>query len=220
MPPDDLRHLDAVARHLPFAVDDYDAANAAFGRWRDGQGDRRDVDLWAYCYIQRYFIVRFLRERGAPSDLDQCISHTVERVQRGLERIKDSGKFASYVSVACKHTLLNHRRDRRETAEIPERTLEADEPIVTDGLHARHVIEEVLSEAPEALREVGRLRVLEAMEYPEIAERTGRALATVRTYAWRAVMYLRENPRIRALYYSDVLPPGVLEASGDPEGEE
>lgn len=220
MPTDDLRHLDAVARQLPFSVDDIGAANAAFGRWREGIEDRRTVDLWMYCYIQRYFVVRFLRERGAPSDLDHCVSHAFERVQKKLDQIEDETRFAHYVSVACKHTLLNHRRDRREVSQVYEDTLEVEPvPLATDGTYVRHIVESALDEAPEAVREVGRLRILEQLEYPDIAERTGRALATVRTYAWRAVMYLRDHPRVRSLHYDDVLPPGVLDASGDADAE-
>ena len=70
MPPDDLARLDAVARHLPFDVRDVDAANDAFARWRETGEGLREVDLWAYCYVQRYFLAQFVRERGAASDVD------------------------------------------------------------------------------------------------------------------------------------------------------
>ena len=211
MSPDALRHLDAVARHLPFGIDDYAAANAAFARWKASgeDDDLQAVELWTYCYVQRYFLIRFLRERGAPSDFEACLSRAVQRARRSYDRVREAEKFASYVSVTCKNTLRNYRRDRRDLDEIADGMATTRQPDVPDydGDVLRAVLARALDAMPATVREIGRLRFLDRMEYPEIAEATGRPLPTVRTYAARAMGRLREDPQLRALYYDDVLPP-------------
>lgn len=214
MPPDALTRLDAVARHLPFGIMDVEAANHAFSRWRASEADEhlREVDLWVYCFIRRYFLVRFLRERGTASDLDDCITKAFSRIRPRYKKINPD-RFASYVAVACRHTLLNHRRGRRDLSELPE-TLADDERIPSasdyDGQLVEAVIEGALRQLPDNVAKVGHLRLLQNVEYQEIAEQTGLPLPTVRTYASRAVAALRADPRIRALYFDDLLPPGAL----------
>ncbi|MEM1054777.1 MAG: sigma-70 family RNA polymerase sigma factor [Bacteroidota bacterium] len=214
MPPDDLAHLDAVARHLPFDLLDVEAANVAFARWREsGDADhQRDVDLWTYCYAHRYFLIKFVRERGAPSDLDACISKTLTRIRRHYDEI-DPQHFASYVAVACRNALLNHRRDRRGEAELPEQLPGQDDPQHTTDLDSRlvrQVVAAALADLPRTISEVGRLRLLDGREYADIADQLNAPLPTIRTYASRAMAGLRADPRIRALYFEDLFPPGAL----------
>ena len=211
MPPDEFHRLDAVSRHLPFAVDDYEAVNQAFAAWRasGAESDQSVVQIWLYSYIQRYFIIQFLRERGTPSEKARCVSRAMRRSLNALERIEDASKFASYVSVVCKNTLRNHRRDRRELAEPDDRIAAAEATeTVTDQDRAliRYVFALVLKDMPEAIRKIGELRFLEGLEYAEIAERSGVALPTVRTYAARVMKRMREDSRIRALHYDDLHP--------------
>lgn len=214
MTPDAFHHLDAVARHLPFAVDDYGKANDAFSLWRKEATEetRKVVDLWVYCYVQRYFTYRFINERGAPSDVEQCISRAVKRCQKAYESVEKPDRFASYVSVVCKRTLLNHRRSRRELVEVTEYTAMTEpQQMATDDMAVvLYVLELAISAMPKAIREIARLRYVEQLGYEEIAARTGVAIATVRTYAARAVARFREDPGVRALHYVDVLPPERL----------
>ena len=211
MPQDAFHHIAAIARRLPFEVDDYDAASAAFARWRD-TGDpehKRAVDLWTYCYIRRYFLVQFARERGRPSDLDKCISQAARRAQRAYGHVQDGHRFAAYVSVLCKNVLRNHRRDRRELGERTE-SMDAVAPAPLAEHSAplvRALIARVIREVPESQREIGTLRFVEGLDYPTIAERVGRPIATVRTYAARVMGRLRTDDRLRALYFDDVSPP-------------
>ncbi|MEM6325976.1 MAG: sigma-70 family RNA polymerase sigma factor [Bacteroidota bacterium] len=213
MPPDAFTRLDAVARHLPFGVLDVDAANAAFARWRQSgtQEDQREVDLWAYCFIRRYFLTQFLRERGTASDLDACISKALLNVRKHYEGI-DPERFASYVSVACRRTLLNHRRGRREATDLPDSLADPTQTTTAGDLDpavVRRVIEAVLQGLPTNVGRVGRLRILDDVPYPDIADRLGLPLPTTRTYASRAIAALREDPGVRALCFDDLLPPNA-----------
>ena len=209
--------LAAVAAQVGFAIDDYEAANDAFRAWRASgtDADLKTVQLWAYAYIQRYFVARFASERyGSASDLDAAITRTFTRVLDALDRVETS--FASYVSVACKRVLLNHRRDRKQTTEVYEDTLTRRdrEAGAYDRQLERRVIERAFDTLPASIATVGRMRYLDQREYHEIAETTGHPIATVRAYAGKVRTRLATHGDLRALYFDDVLPAGV----GSPEG--
>lgn len=208
----ELRRLDAVAAALPFAIDDYAAANAAFVAWREGRGGRRDVDLWAYCYVRRYVLTRFARETGgAPSDFDVVVTKAYERVLGSVDTVRDPSRFAQFVSVVCRNTLLNNRTRRRAFDELDETAPAPDDaPRDIDRDLLRHALALAIAALPEGIRETARLRLLEGLGYAELAERIGKGVPTARAYVSKAVKRLRQDPELRALHFDDVAPPGAL----------
>lgn len=220
MPFDPFSRLEAIAARLPFAVDDYGAAGEAFARWRaSGRAeDRRTVELWAYCYTYRYFYIRFARERtGGASDLDAAIDKAYLRVLSHFGSVRDPLKFAHFVSVICKRTLLNHRARRRESVEVEEHmvpTVPAQAAQAYDRTLVRRVLTEAIEGLPQALRDIARMRLLDGMEYEAIAQQTDRPTPTVRTYVSKAIARLREDEGLQALYFDDLLPPRAERASG------
>ncbi|MEM6286821.1 MAG: sigma-70 family RNA polymerase sigma factor [Bacteroidota bacterium] len=212
---DQLRFLDVVAQRIDFAVDDYGAAGEAFARWREtgAEADREAVEVWVYCYTYRYFLTQFVRERtSGASDLDAAIEKAYTRVMGHLDSVREPLRFAAFVSVVCKRTLLNHRSRRRPTTEVDEVTTSVPpEPVATDydGRVVRRVLTGAIDALPEAIREIARMRLLEQMPYEQIADRVDRPLPTVRTYVSKAVARLRDDPHLQAFHYDDVLPPGA-----------
>ncbi|MFN3596196.1 MAG: RNA polymerase sigma factor [Rubricoccaceae bacterium] len=205
-----LKRIDELAAALPFDAHDVQAANEAFGRWCETQdeADRYPVELWAYWYVNRYFVLRFAAERTAgPSDLDAIVTRVFGRLQNALPRISDARKFASYVSVACKNALRNYRRDRRPTDEIFDDTATTVQEAANghDRTLVRRTIEHGLARLPVGVAEVARLRFLDDMAYEEIAAYTGRPVASVRAYASKALARLREMPEIQQLYVDDLM---------------
>ena len=220
-----LHRIDALARHLPFALDDYAEAGRAFARWRASgtAEDRHVVELWTYCYAHRYFSIRFSRERTAgASDVDEVIGRAYGRILRHLGDVRQPLKYAHFVSVVCKRALLNYRARRRETVEVDEATTPPTPPAEAND-YDRQLVRAVLAEAIEGLppagREVARRRILEGLGYEAIAEATGHPTPTVRTYVSKALARLRTHPTLRALYYDDVLPPG-LNGEQDPRAQD
>lgn len=213
--------LDDLARRLPFAVDDYEAAGRALAAWRlsGREADREPVTLWVYCYVQRHLYARFARERtGSPSDVDDAVGRTFAAVFDNLHRIDDPARFAHYVSVICKRAVWRHRERRGVLVEADEMHLpglddEASAPFAPAAVRAD--VEAALTRLPPSVAEVARLRVLDGLDYEAIAARTGRPIASVRTYFARAGARLREDPRLRAHYFDDVLPPMADGASAD-----
>ena len=204
MPLERSARLGALVRHLPFDVDDFDAASDAFLAWHHGraEADRRTVQLWAYCYVVWYFYGKFARERtSGPSDLDAAIERATRRVFRSMEEVRDPERFPQFVSVLCRNVLLTHRERRRDTVEVDDGTapVPPDAADAYDRVLVRRIIERAVDALPPAIGEVARMRLLERRSYADIAEATGRPVASTRTYYSKAIAKLRDDPALQAL---------------------
>ncbi len=201
-----FRSLDAVARALPFHLNETDKVNRAFRRWRrtDAAQALYVVDLWTYCFVRRYFLVKFSRDPacGGAADLEELIEQVYARVQQHRSTVADTTRYASWVSVVCKNAFLNYLRSLTPTvsidqengpqlrAEAPEATLDAG--LVYEGLR------QALARLPGYLRQIARLRLLEACSYRDIERITGRDLPTIRSYVNRAIVKIRSDPQFLA----------------------
>jgi RNA polymerase sigma factor (sigma-70 family) len=216
-PLDRLARLDSVTRRLSFALDDHDAANAAFGRWRaatdaglPSDAALEQIEVWAYCYVQRHALVRFAREPGLGSsaDLDALISSTFLHVRSHLFEVRDAGRFTRWVAVACRNHFLTHCRRRAirpVRVAIDPQTLpdlaadDVDEPLEMDRAMVHRIVGAAIGRLPEALRTIAQLRLVDRRGYDEIASAVGRPPATVRTYVAKAIVRLRADPELCAL---------------------
>ncbi|WP_420456256.1 RNA polymerase sigma factor [Rubrivirga sp.] len=215
MPFDRSARLDALARHLPFGVDDFDAARDTFVTWRrtGAEADRQTAQLWAYCYVVWYFYGKFARERtGGPSDLDGVIERACRRTFRSMESVRDPERFPQFVSVVCRNVLLSYRARRRPTVEMDDHLVPvaASEADGLDRVLVRRLIVRAIGALPPAISEVARMRLLEGRSYQDVAQATGHPLATTRTYYSKALARLRADPDLRALH-----PDGPLVGADD-----
>jgi RNA polymerase sigma factor (sigma-70 family) len=200
----DASRLQTVSDQLPFAIDDTEAVDDAFRRWRR-QNDadaERIVELWVYCYVCRYFL---MKAAGNAFDrtaiLDELITSTYEKIRDNRDSVREPGQFSSWVSVVCKNTFLNHVRCTR-TAESINRergpTLQAHDGTPTVRLQfAREAITEAIARLPEYLQTPARLYFLEGRGFEEISEVTDKAVSTVRTYKHKALRRLRDDDILR-----------------------
>jgi len=212
----ELLGIDRLARRLPFALDAVDRAGEAFARWRT-TGKRRDletVDLWTYCYIRRYFLVRFAREPSfGVSELEDVIEKAFRRVEEGRGSLHAPERYARWTTVVCRRTYLNFVSRRRELTSVDRIAEPAVDGPSAETLHDRagtmRVLLGAVARLPRFLQPYARLRFVDGLEYEEIAERTGRPVATVRAYAHKAVIRFRSDGRLmrqvreRAGYDSD-----------------
>jgi len=202
-----LRALDEVANELPFAIDDFAAANETFGRWRISkeEEDRAILLKWLYCYARRYLATKFMRHpRLNPAELEILISESFRKAYRQLQNVRDPDRFVSYVSVVCKNTFLNHYRRLHRHGGY----LEGDDWIDDDpggeppgeslDLSVVHfAVTEAIARLPSSLQEVARRRFLDDQSYEEIASATGLALPTLRSYVSKSMYRLRHDPRLQ-----------------------
>ena len=89
------------------------------------------------------------------------------------------------------------------------------EPDDLDRVLVRRVVARAVEALPPAISEVVRMRLLEKRSYQDIAEATGRSLATTRTYYSKAIARLREDPDLLALHLGGL--PG--DYAGEPSVE-
>ncbi len=200
-----MRSLDEVAARLPFHVDDLDKANEAFVQWHASRSaeDLKLVELWTYCYTRRYFIAKFLRDSAyGAADLDQLVGKAFTKARMNLERVQQPERFASWVSVICRNVFVNFLRRYREKATFDETRTPAPprpETFENDRMATRRAAEHAVERLPPSLRDVARMKFLEDRSYDEISEATGRPLASLRAFAHKAVVRLRQDPDLIAL---------------------
>ncbi len=204
MAPSGSSPLTRVARRLPFAVDDYDAARAAFAQWERSRTKAHEdvLRVWCYGYVLWYFYSQFARERtSGASDLDAAVARALERVYRSFPSVRDPDRFPNYVSKICRNVLLSHRTRRREAVEFTDWTVSVmpDEAEGHDLVLARRLIARSIATLPPAIRRVAQMRILDGQSYDAIAEATQRPIDSVRTYASKAAARLRQDPTIQDL---------------------
>ncbi|NNF56860.1 MAG: sigma-70 family RNA polymerase sigma factor [Rhodothermaceae bacterium] len=221
---DQLDRLRAVAAYLPFPVDDYEAANAAFCRWTASgtEADHKVIDIWLYCYVQRYVLLRLLRYQNlAAGEADRIIEYVFMRARDQLDRIDEPERFAQWVSVVCKNSFLNGLRRRFTRTTLDESALRVEDTESSASTIAdldrdlvRHTVAQAIGRLPDALQPIAKLRLLEGRSYKHIAAATEHPLPTVRTYMAKAVGRLRDDPAMRTLARSlDFLPEPASAAS-------
>jgi len=196
--------LRTIIDRLPFSVDDTGAANAAFREWIDGNdpGAERVVDMWTYCYICRYFLSK--SSQGAfnhASDADELITRAYRRALENRDNVRNPSRYANWVSVICKNTLLNYARRDQFSESIEEEdgpTLPAEErqPVAEVGF-VREALDEAIDRLPQYLQKPARLYFLEDREFEEISDAVDKPVATVRTYKHKAVKRLRTDERLQ-----------------------
>lgn len=197
--------LDALIAKLPFHLDDVEAVNDCYARWFDARSaeDRYLIDLWTYCFIRRYFLIKLVQESSmGPADFDDLVDRTFRKIESSEGRLKRPARFANWVSVICKNTFLNHLRDRRHAVSLDEApaVLVAAEPAQAyrDVGHVRLAVHRAIDRLPPYLRECVRLRFIEGLSYDEISAKTGFPLPRIRSYINKAMKRFRQDDRLLA----------------------
>jgi len=200
---DPSSRLRTILDQLPFAVDDSDAANDVFRRWREN-GDpeaERLVDMWTYCFVCRYFLAKASGDAfDRAATPDELITRAYGKVQEKRDGVRDPSRYTNWVSVVCKNTFLNYTRRDRVADSINEEegpTLQARESRIPEVGFVREAFEEAIERLPDYLQEPARLYFLEDREFEEISDEIGKAVPTVRTYKHKAVKQLRKDDRLR-----------------------
>ncbi len=200
MPYSSFESLDELVAALPFHLDDISAINATYLRWHaSGDAHEREViQLWTYCFIRRYFLVKFVQETSwSAVDLDAIIETAFRKTEAREAQIREPSRYASWVSVVCKNTFRNYLRSKRHQIPIeraPLLSLVAEPPVSYNEPGARRqALVRAIDRLPPHLRSCAQLHFLSGLSYAEIAQRTGRPLPTIRAFIYKAIKRLRED---------------------------
>lgn len=191
--------------HLPFPLDATDRVNAAFERWQSGASTeaKRIVDLWSYCYVFRYFLLKSTKgDLQEASDFDALAAKAYRRVIEGRSAVRDSDRYASWVSVICRNALINYAQRQPSKQSIDEEdgpTLIADSPSTPYDLGFTHrLLTDAVDRLPPYLQDVARLYFFEDCDYEEISARLNKPVPTVRSYKHKLIRKMREDPQVAA----------------------
>ena len=209
--PPAFHSLDSVTSCLPFRLDEVEQANSAFLRWHEYRQEeaKRIVDIWTYCFVWHYFLLKFRRGPGSlPAEAECIVEEAYLRVERNQSTVKETNRYASWVSVVCKNVYLNYLRSPRKCYPLHAAQQNASsvaEPdwLAYDSMVMLRALQCAIERLPGYLVEVARLRFVRDCSYPEMHEVTGKELPILRSYVHKARMRLRKDPTL--LVYRDYL---------------
>lgn len=205
----ELLSLQDLAARLPFQLDASEDVNEAYVTHvhEPSRESARLIDLWTYCFIRRYYLIKFVREKSyLAGELEAVVEQTYRKVDRGRRSLRESARYAQWVSVVCKNNYLNFvtRRSPVTAVEISDAVYELPlaEPIVDEPGWPEPVVDvgalyvalsRAIDRLPPFLQNATRMRFVEQLSYEEISRLTGHSVATVRAYIHKACTRFRTD---------------------------
>ena len=196
----DLKSLYALASQLPFHLDDTSEVNEVYCSYRDRPHPSTSylVDLWTYCYIRRYYLIKFISASGFRSaELDQVVERTYQKIERSRSQLERNDRYAQWVSVICRNTFVNFVTRRKYVTTLEADSNETiDQPemdIFEDSGALFLALSRAIEKLPVFLRSVARLRFVEDLSYDEISRLTGKSIPTVRSYVHKVCHRFRSD---------------------------
>jgi RNA polymerase sigma factor (sigma-70 family) len=202
----ELSSLEVLASSLPFRLDEADRVNEAFALYMTQglQPHKVLIDLWTYCFVRRYYLVKFLKESAfRSSELDLLVEKTYQKVERNRGAIESYDRYAQWVSVVCRNTFINFVTRRRNVTGLEHmtshpRTLDLSFDVETDAAALHVALQRAIAELPEFLRPAARMKFIENLSYEEISRIIGKRVPTVRAYIHKACARFRKNRPLQA----------------------
>ena len=210
----DLHSLDELALRLPFGLDACADVNMAYSAHvrSPTRESAKLVDLWTYCFIRRYYLMKFIRESGFQScELESVVEQTYRKVERGRRSLKRYDRYAQWVSVVCKNNYINFVTRRSHVIAIDSTLMEGHvhggppdgldegdwvDPSVDAGM-LYVALTRAIERLPGFLRHAARMRFVEQLSYDEISRLTGHSVATVRAYIHKICTRFRKDPGLK-----------------------
>ncbi len=202
----ELSSLEALASSLPFHLDESERVNEAFSAYMSGRRKRQKVvvDLWTYCYVRRYFLIKFIREAAfQASELDDVVEQTYKKVESSRGDIEHHERYAQWVSVVCRNTYINFVSRRHVVTPLearhdrPVETIEIlDLDVNAAALHLS--LARAIERLPSFLQATARMKYIENLSYEEISRIIGKRVPTIRSYIHKICSRLRRDVSLQA----------------------
>jgi RNA polymerase sigma-70 factor, ECF subfamily len=168
------------------------------GAWRDRDASALEWMTQRLLRIPRVMQRLAFRHAAVPTDvLDDASQEATHTVLRRIDTYHGLAAFDAWVHQVCALTLLGFlRRHRRQSmrslesepvdqAATVSQTLDADE--------RRRALHAAIEQLGGVEADVVRQKVLEQLDFADIAERTGIPMATLRTRYYRGISKLRDK---------------------------
>ena len=202
----ELTSLETLASTLPFDLDQSDRVNEAFVAYMEDRLSQHKtlIDLWTYCYVRRYFLIKFIRERTFQvSELDQVVEQAYRKVDSSRSLIAHHDRYAQWVSVVCRNTYMNFVSRRQAlTSLLPSHDFPLPPKVGSDldvNAGAIHeALRRAIQELPEFLQSTARMRFVENLTYEEISRIVGKRIPTIRSYIHKICQRFRKDRQLMA----------------------
>jgi RNA polymerase sigma-70 factor (ECF subfamily) len=148
-----------------------------------------DGEAFGYLYAAYAKMVHgILMTRVPPDEVNDLVQDVFLAAFRKVHTLRDAAAFGPWLAMIARNRANDFHRHKPQTAELPEDIVAADR---TEAEAA--AILALIQTLPDAYRETLVLRLVEGMTGPEIAERTGLTVASVRVNLHRGMKQLREK---------------------------
>lgn len=150
----------------------------------------RDGDRAAFGDLYgryRRMVHGILLAHAGYGDVEDLMQETFLRAIENLGGLRDEAAFGAWLGSIARRLAVDHHRRARAAVAIDERNAGAAQPD-----EAAFILDAV-RRLPDAYRETLILRLVEGMNGPEIAERTGLRPESVRVNLCRGMKLLREK---------------------------
>jgi RNA polymerase sigma-70 factor (ECF subfamily) len=178
---------------LPRTTEERLLVERAGGRDAEAFGQLYDMHV-VRVYRHIYYLVNSI---GEAEDLT---AQTFLQAWEAMDRYEDRGvPFVSWLLRIAHNLAVSHLRSRREGSQLHDGFVDQDRLRDPEKVAERQADEERVRQAILKLRTEQRqviiLRFVEDLEYPEVAEITGKSVAAVRVIQHRALCTLRKMMR-------------------------
>ena len=128
--------------------------------------------------------------RVPQADVDDLVQDVFLAAWSRLEALRDPAAFGGWLAMIARNRATDFHRRPANEVELPA-GLEAHDGTMAEA--EAHAVLDVVRSLPEAYRETLVLRLVEGLNGPEIADRTGLTAASVRVNLHRGMKLLRER---------------------------
>ena len=163
--------------------------------------NKKDMRAWEDLYAGYYavlcsYVNNILRDRDQAQDI---VQEVLVAVWKSSKQFGDMKELTSYLYRSCYNNALIYKRNVQIRKGIEQKIILEAEVEFSDEIFAISVRDELLrqlycyiKELPDGAREIMELSVL-GLSGPEIAEKLGITIHTVKTQKNRSFKYLRER---------------------------
>ena len=201
----ELSSLEALASRLPFRLEEADRVNDAFSTYM-AQGTHHQkvlIDLWTYCYVRKYFLIKFLRKRSfQASELDLLVEKAYQKVERHRAQVVSHDRYAQWVSVVCRNTFINFVSRRKSVFGLDSLPVEPvstpsgmDLDVNAASIHL--ALANAIDDLPGFLQSTARMKFIENLSYEEVSRITGKRVPTIRSYVHKICRRFRKDQSLR-----------------------
>ena len=171
--------------------------------------NRKDMRSWEELYASYYavlcsYVNGIMRDRDQAQDIVQDI---LVAVWKSSKQFSDMKELTSYLYKACYNNELIYNRNIRIRKEIEQKVILEIEEEFSDEMFAVTVRDELLrqlyhyiNELPKGAKDIIELSI-QGLSGPEIANKLGITIHTVKTQKSRSFKYLRERLKDSVLLF-------------------